>query len=53
MNEEVGCSAEGAKYGSQGQALSEAKRVAPGELEKLYGALKVRNIEPLFRSFRA
>ena len=37
-------SAEGAKYESQGQALSGAKRVAPGSQDELKRALKVRNI---------
>ena len=47
-------SAKGAKYESQGQALSGAKRVAPGLPELLMEALKVRNIVlriPLFQSF--
>jgi hypothetical protein len=36
-------SAEGAQYDSQGQALSEAKRVAPGKQKIRRRALKVRN----------
>ena len=49
-------SAKGAKYDSQGQALSGAKRVAPGRRKKVKGALKVRNMQsvvfiPLFQSF--
>jgi hypothetical protein len=47
------CSAKGARYDSQGQALSEAKRVAPGNKNKSERALKVRNIFaiiPLFQS---
>jgi len=47
-------SANGAEYDSQGQALSRAKRVAPGEKGIMKRALKVRNIDVnLFRSFRA
>jgi len=48
-------SAKGAEYDSQGQALSGAKRVAPGYKEsKDYKALKVRNYHRhLCRSFRA
>jgi hypothetical protein len=37
-------SAEGAEYESQGQARSEAERVAPGRKESMKRALKVRNI---------
>jgi len=49
-------SAKGAKYDSQGQALSGAKRVAPGRRKKIREALKVRNTRsvgfiPLFQSF--
>jgi len=36
-------SAEGAQYDSQGQAPSNARRVAPGQLNNLIRALKVRN----------
>jgi hypothetical protein len=36
-------SAKGAKYESQGQARSEAERVAPGERERSDPALKARN----------
>jgi len=47
-------SAKGAEYESQGQARSEAERVAPGYRNRLKRALKVRNsIAYLFRSFRA
>ena len=48
--------ANGAKYESQGQALSGAKRVAPGLGRGKPRALKVRNVnglERLWRSFRA
>ncbi len=43
-SESGGRSAKGAKYDSQGQALSNAKRVAPGQRYQLKRALKVRNI---------
>jgi hypothetical protein len=38
-------SAKGAEYYSQGQALSKAKRVAPGSVVERSKALKVRNIK--------
>src|SRR6476619_560664 len=46
-------SANGAEYESQGQARSEAKRVAPGDrINKKPLALKGRNTVVLFRPFR-
>jgi hypothetical protein len=39
----IGGSAKGAKYESQGQALSKAKRGAPGVRKHSIGALKERN----------
>src|SRR6202008_1575016 len=47
-----GDSAKGAEYESQGQARSEAERVAPGNESKFGPALKGRNTVALFRPFR-
>jgi hypothetical protein len=41
-------SAKGAEYESQGQARSEAARVAPGQKNNLVPALKARNIGKYF-----
>jgi hypothetical protein len=45
-------SAKGAKYESQGQARSEAERVAPGERKRSDPALKARNTRDIFGPFR-
>jgi hypothetical protein len=46
-------SAEGAEYVSQGQALSEAKRVAPGNENKSGPALKRANTAAIISAFQA
>jgi hypothetical protein len=40
--------AKGAEYDSQGQARSEAKRVAPGSVRKASRALKGRNTDTVW-----